>query len=111
MKTHLGFTPVLPKLGQGMSIRGCCVSHFKGKIAGSYVVDTDEGIVSVIVVTDHPKALGMKQTIQHEGRTFGKGSFAKCNMVTARVGDLTYCAVAEVLPHRVLTELLTCLLY
>ena len=31
LKTQLGFTPAYPRLDQGMAIRGCCISHFRGQ--------------------------------------------------------------------------------
>jgi len=102
----LGFRPAMPHLGEGMSLRGCCVRHFRGEIVGSYVVQTPEGVISVIVVSDLPKSLGMQQQVRHRGRTFGAGSFARCNMVTQRMGRYTYCAVGEV-PSKLLAELLS----
>lgn len=104
-KDQLGFSPSMPILGQGMEIRGCCVRHFKEKIVGSYVVDTTEGVMSVIVVTDEPQTLGMSSRFEHQDKTFYKSTFAKCDLVAVRIDDYTYCAVGEI-SSAYLTDLL-----
>jgi len=50
LKDELGFQPAFPRLGAGMSLRGCCVTHFRNKPVGSYVVQTPRGIISLIVI-------------------------------------------------------------
>jgi anti-sigma factor RsiW len=104
-KTKLGFSPTMPRPGRGLALRGCCVRHFRGQVVGSYVVETPQGVMSIVVVTDRPESLGMGQKFQHGQYTFWKSSFAKCDMVTARLGDYSYCAVGEI-SHEYLTELL-----
>jgi len=108
-KENLGFDPYLPKLNKGMALRGCCVKHFQGKIAGSYVVDTPEGIISIIVVTDTPASLGISGKLTEGNQTFAKSSYAMCEMVSIRIGDYTYCAVGEP-NHKYLANLLKRLL-
>ncbi len=105
-KSKLGFSPFMPVPSQGMVLRGCCVRQFRGQIVGSYVVDTPQGVISVVVVTDKPQSLGMGDKFERQGRVFWKSSFAKCDMVTVRLGDYSYCAVGEV-SHEYLTELLS----
>ncbi len=105
-KSNLGFSPSMPKPGRGMALRGCCVRHFRGQIVGSYVVDTPQGVISVVVVTENPETLGMGGKFERQGRVFWKSSFAKCDMVTVRLGDYSYCAVGEI-SHEYLTELLS----
>ena len=97
-KDKLGFTPAFLCTGQGMAIRGCCVAHFKGQIVGSYVVDTPRGIISVIVVTDTPREIGMTHIPEKEGyeQSFWKSSYAQCNMVTVRLEGYSYCAIGEI---------------
>lgn len=104
-KNKLGFSPSMPHPGQGLALRGCCVRHFRGEIVGSYVVETPEGVMSIVVVTDRPQSLGMGHKFQHGEHTFWKSSFARCEMVTVRLGDYSYCAVGEV-SYKYLTELL-----
>ncbi len=110
-KSELGFSPALPCTGQGMAIRGCCVAHFRERIAGSYVVDTPQGVISVIVVTDTPRSMGMSRVPERtrSGQTCWKASFARCSMVTIRLGDYSYCAVGEI-SHKYLLELVSRLL-
>lgn len=108
-KDKLGFVPTLPRLGKGMSLRGCCVVHFRRQLVGSYVVSTPKGAISVIVVTDEPKTLGKGGEFTHRGHTLWASSFAKCNMVVARFDGYSYCAVGKV-PHDMLTQLLSQLL-
>ncbi|MBL7134491.1 MAG: hypothetical protein ISS78_10370, partial [Phycisphaerae bacterium] len=95
-RDELGFTPVMPKLHQGMEMRGCCVAHFRDRPVGSYVVQTPVGIISVIVVPDKPESLDMKSSVLRNGSTYYIGGFAKSNMAAVRLNDLTYCAVGEV---------------
>ncbi len=113
-RDKLGFTPVFPRTGQGMAIRGCCIAHFKGQIVGSYVVDTPRGIISVIVVTDTPKEMGMTHMPEKAGyeQSFWESSYAQCNMVTVRLGDYSYCAIGEISEssHKYLGDFLSRLL-
>ena len=99
----------MPLIDRGMSLRGCCIRHFRGQIAGSYVVDTPDGLISIIVVTDPPDSFGAGGRFERDGYVFWKSSFAMCDMVTVRLGDYSYCAVGET-SHEYLTELLTRLL-
>jgi hypothetical protein len=106
-KSELGFSPAFPCTGDGMAIRGCCVAHFRGRIVGSYVVDTTQGVISIIVVTDTPKSIGMSRMPERtrSGQTCWKASFARCSMITVRLGDYSYCAVGEI-SHKYLLELI-----
>jgi len=105
-KNKLGFNPRLPELGHGMALRGCCVKHFRGEVVGSYVVDTPQGVMSVIVVTDKPESLGIVGEFKKGEQTYWKSSFAKCDVVSVRIGDYSYCAVGEI-SHEYLTDLLS----
>lgn len=92
----LGFAPAMPRLNQGMAIRGCCIAHFQEKIVGSYVVDTPHGVVSIIVVSDRPEAVGLSRQADRNGQAIWAGHMSKCNMAAVRRGDYTYAAVSEV---------------
>lgn len=109
LKNELGFSPSMPVPGQGMALRGCCVRHFRGEIAGSYVVDTPEGIISIVIVTDKPDSLGMEKTVEQNSHVFYKASYAKCNMIATQLNNYSYCAIGEV-TYDYLTELLSRLL-
>lgn len=110
-KRKLGFAPIFPRLRQGMSVRGCCIKHFRGQMVGSYVVDTPRGVISVIAVTDTPLSMGLTRMPAQKSsdQVFWKGFFARCNMVTVRLGNYSYCAVGEV-SVELLTDLLIQLL-
>ncbi len=95
-KRSLGFNPLMPQAGQGLALRGCCVKHFRGKETGSYVVDTPEGVMSIIVLTETLDDLGMDEKFERNSYAFGKTTFADNNMVSARIGHYTYCAVGEI---------------
>jgi hypothetical protein len=97
-REQLGFNPRLPELGHGMELRGCCIKHFRGKIVGSYVVDTPQGIISVVAVEDEPALLGITASSQSNGQTYYYSQFAKCDMAAIRIDNYTYCAVGEVSP-------------
>ncbi len=105
LKDKLGFQPAFPHLGAGMSLRGCCVTHFRNKPVGSYVVQTPRGVISLIVIKEDLKSLGLKDKLQRGDHTYLTGSFAKCKMVASQLGGYTYCAVGEV-PQEFLAELL-----
>ena len=83
--------------------------HFKGDIVGSYVVETPDGIMSIVVMRDSQESLGLKGRFEKDGYEFSEDSFAKCRMVSVRIGKYTYCAVGEV-DTSYLTELLIQLL-
>ena len=106
LKNKLGFVPAMPSLGRGMALRGCCVTHFRNKPVGSYVVQTPQGSISVIVFTDKPESLGMQNTLHLAGRTYRAGTFAKCKMVVTRLNQYTYAAVGMV-SHESLADLLS----
>ncbi len=105
LKGELGFQPAFPRLGAGMSLRGCCVTHFRNKPVGSYVVQTPRGVISLIVIKKELKSLGLKDKLRRGDHTYLAGSFAKCKMVASQMGGYTYCAVGEV-PQAFLADLL-----
>lgn len=105
LKDKLGFRPAFPQPGVGMTMRGCCVTHFREKPAGSYVVDTDRGVISIIVLSDRDSAVGLTGQMRYGGRTYEIGSFAKCQMAAIELDGYTYCAVGEA-SYEFLIELL-----
>jgi hypothetical protein len=95
-REQLGFNPRLPELGHGLALRGCCIKHFQGNIVGSYVMDTPQGVISIVVVKDEPAALGMTISSQVGNQTYYQSQFALCDMVAIRIEDHTYCAIGQV---------------
>ncbi len=95
MKRELGFVPAFPRLGAGMDLRGCCVAYFRNRPVGSYVMATDRGVISIIVLRDKPETLRFAGQVRREGRTYHTGAFARNKMAALEIGGLTYCAVGE----------------
>ncbi len=94
-KKQLGFVPAFPRLGAGMGLRGCCVAYFRNRPVGSYVVDTDRGVISIIVLRDTPGTLKFGGQVRNDGQTYHTGAFARNRMAAVEIGDYTYCAVGE----------------
>ena len=95
LKKELGFIPALPRLGAGMALRGCCVAHFRNRAVGSYVVETDRGLVSIIVLHDNVDSLKLTDATQYQGRAFHTGAFARCKIAAIEADGYTYTAVGE----------------
>ena len=93
-KEKLGFTPAALCTGNGVAIRGCCVAHFRGKIAGSYGVETPDGFVSIIVVDESPRSIGMTRVAGKDG--YWRSSYSNCSMVAVERNGYTYSAVGLV---------------
>jgi len=104
---RLGFKPQLPCPCQTLRLCSCCIKPCtEGKtVLGTYVADTDKGIITVAVVKDKPKSLGKGDVVQEGGRHFYQSRFGPCHMVAARIGDQTYCAVGK-MAHAHLKDLL-----
>jgi hypothetical protein len=109
LKQELGFVPTLPKLGGGMALRGCCVAHFRNRPVGSYVLETDRGIMSIIVLRDRPDSLEFAEQTTYRGRTYHTGAFARNKMAAVEINGYTYTAVGET-DTQWLVELLSSLL-
>lgn len=94
-KEKLNFAPAMPRPDQGLALRGCCVAHFGRDIVGSYVVKTPSGLISVIVVRRTPAQLGLKDSLDVDGKTYFRGSYAKVRFVATSLDNYTYSAVAN----------------
>jgi hypothetical protein len=106
LRSRLGYTPALPRLAAGMSLRGCCVRRFRGKPAASYVVDTPAGAVSIVATTIGPESLGLTKAVCRNGCDCIAGECMEgCNLAATRRGRYFYYAVGEV-PAERLTEVL-----
>ncbi len=105
-KSRLGVSPIILRSGQGQSLRGCCLCRFRGQIVGSYVLETPQGMMSIVIVRERPQALGMERKFRIGDRVFWSSSFAEHKLVIIRIGQYSYCAVGKG-PDSHLTELLT----
>lgn len=74
--------PNMPRLGAGMALRGCCVAHFRNRPNGTYVLDTDRGIMSIIVLKDHPKSLGFAEQTTYRGRPYRRSPCPPTSVLT-----------------------------
>ncbi len=95
-KRELGLEPAMPQLGVGMALRGCCVAYFRDRPVGSYVVESDRGVISVIVLPDSVDSLEMSGTVNRGGRTYRTGTFARSHVAAVEANGYTYAAVGEV---------------
>jgi len=104
---RLGFAAQVPCPCQTLKLCSCCIKPCtEGKnVLGTYVVGTDQGIITVAVLKDAPESLGKGDTIQEGDRRFYQSRFGPCHMVAARIGDQTYCAIGK-MSHKHLRDLL-----
>lgn len=94
-RREAGFEPALPCPCQEHHLCGYCEASFRGRPAGSYVIETPEGTVSVVVISESPGKLGLKRKIQVDGQAVHCGSANGWNLAATRLGDHTYCAVGK----------------
>jgi hypothetical protein len=108
-RQKLGFVPAMPELDQGMKLRGCCLARFRGEPVGSYVVDTTQGAISIIVTTGPALSCCQPGEISSHGRTMTVASCTcgHCNMASLRLNGYTYFALGDqTVPHDTLVDLL-----
>ena len=98
VETKAGYRPAMPCAGCGMSTCGCTMRDFCGRRVVSYVVKGPNAPVSVIIVPDAPKALGMTPVKEQApaGRVVWQSRRGGCNMASVRIGEYSYCAVGKV---------------
>ena len=102
---ELGLRPALPDSQAGVSLRGCCTCRFRGAAVGTYVVETADGPVSIVVLAGRPESLEMISQHCPCGCGMVKGSSGACNVAARRLGGYTYAAVGKA-PYAVLARLL-----
>jgi len=111
LRSKTGYAPAMVCPKSGLTMCGCCSRQFRGETVGSYVVKGPGGPVSVVVMPDSPKSLGMKQE-RGEGlsqQAVWRSRCGDCNMASVRIGDRSYDAVGRVTQENldsVLTDLL-----
>jgi hypothetical protein len=94
---RLGFAAQLPCPCETLKLCSCCIKPCleEDAVLGTYVADTDQGIITVAVLKDAPESLGKDDTLQEGDRRFYQSRFGPCHMVAVRIGDQTYCAVGK----------------
>jgi len=110
LRKELGFAPAMPKLGAGMEMRSCCVAHFRNRPVGSYVFRSGKGLVSIVVLKDEARSLGLKDKSKLGGRTYYSGVFGRCHLASAQDDGYAYVAIGCDAGIPWLTELLQDLL-
>lgn len=108
LHSQVGFTPRVPGPVKGVTLRGCCVRPYCRRLAASYVLDTPGGVVSIIVIPNHPQSLGMKQQAmcaKCKQCTCWRKNLNDVNLAAIRQGEYSYYAVGHIAQAK-LTELL-----
>jgi hypothetical protein len=98
LESETGHAPAMLCTGSGLTMCGCCTRQFQGRTVASYVVQGRGGPVSVVVISDSPKSLGMtpEKTQQPSKRPVWRASCEGCNMASVRIGNRSYYAVGQV---------------
>lgn len=94
---RLGFKAQLPCPCQRFKLCSCCIKPCTETktVLGTYVVGTEQGIVTVAVVRDRPATLADGGIIQEGQRRFYQGRCGPSHMVAVRIDDKTYCAIGK----------------
>jgi len=103
IQKQLGCCPLAPARDGNATVRkNCaCVNCTCDPSICSYLVETDSGPISVIVVPDPPGEMGMRAEVSG----LWSGSVGSNKLVARRIQDYTYCMVGAV-PDNALVQLL-----
>ncbi|MBN1359401.1 MAG: hypothetical protein JW993_02365 [Sedimentisphaerales bacterium] len=96
LEGETGHCPAMICTGSEVAVCGCCTGRFQGRKVGSYVVETANGHVSIVVMPDTPESLGMKPDRTEPSRTIWRAACEGCNMALIRIDNRSYCAVGQV---------------
>ncbi|MFC1760822.1 hypothetical protein ACFL6U_01935 [Planctomycetota bacterium] len=103
MEDLTGQRLVMVQAPEGWVICGSRSCSFKGRKVPTYMVETAAGRVSVVVLKETPKQLGMKHKANLNCWT---ATCKCCSMAAVRLGDDTYYALGDV-THEVLSNVLS----
>jgi len=102
LEDQTGHRPALIEPCESWVICGSRTCTFKGRIVPTYMVESTSGRVSVVILAETPKDLGMK----HDPvRGTWTATCKCCRMAAVRLDADTYYALGDV-PHAVLAEVL-----
>ncbi len=101
---HTGIRPRRVS-GSSLQLIGGSQTEFFGESAASYVFQTPEGPVTVVVMRAPPEKLNFDRCHRIDDSRLWACGFRDSRMVALRVGDLTYCAIGK-FDHDRLSELL-----
>jgi hypothetical protein len=107
--SKLGFVPRFPKTTPTIIIRGCGVRKFYKKMVASYILDTPAGEVSIIVISQHPSSLGLKEPLGRIGDDTGTcwiKSLGKVNLAAVRRNNFSYFALGSLSQEKLIETLM-----
>lgn len=98
LQNRTGHAPAMLCTGSGLTLCGCCTRQFQGNTVGSYVVRGENGPISIVVIPDSPKSMGMTPQKRREAieRPVWRAQCRGCNMASVRIGEHSYYAVGQV---------------
>lgn len=105
LKAELPYEPGIPRVRPGDKVCGCCVDRFLGQPVGSYLLETPQGLVSLIVAQAAPDTLDLSHKIERDGRIIYACGYAECRIAGVRSNGVSYYAVGK-LPRETLIDLL-----
>lgn len=109
LRERLGDAPRAVSPAEGETLLGACMDRFRGHDAGSYVLETPHGMVTVIVTRESPKELRLSHQRRSDDLTYWicghRGRSQTCRIAAAQLGDLSYYVVGQA-PHKVLLDIL-----
>jgi len=98
LQSQLGYAPQAPRPVRNTTLAGCCVRRYCIQKVGCYILKTPEGVVSIVVIENHPKSLGMSKQ-KHCARciecTCWKKSLGTVNAAAVQRGPYSYYAVGN----------------
>lgn len=109
MAAETGHRPRMPDC-EAVNVVGCRVGRLWDRAVGTYLVETADGPVSLVVTADPPEKLALRlPEFTDRDVTFHPCKTDRCNILAVRIGDLTYVAVGQV-DHDTLQAVLLALL-
>ena len=98
LENETGHAPATLCTGSGLTLCGCCTRQFQGRTVGSYVVQSQNGPISIVITPDSPKSLGMTpgKGQQPSKRPIWRARCNGCNMASVSIGNRSYYAVGQV---------------
>lgn len=105
LKKELSYEATVENLRPDETVRGCCVDRFRGQKVASYILQTPQGVISVIVSSQSPEQLRLQHRTERAGRTLWLCRYGDCRIAGIVCNGLSYYAVGNV-PPEVLIDLL-----
>ncbi|MFP4105007.1 MAG: hypothetical protein ACLFVU_02860 [Phycisphaerae bacterium] len=109
MSERVGKTVAVPTPGDGMELQASCMASFRNEKVASYLVLFDGNSISIVVLKEQPRDLGLIAARMFAGHRMNAGTSDKCNFLAVRFEGWTYVAVGEA-SHEVLAKPLVRLL-